>query len=155
HAARREPDPRARPPPRPGRPQPPARARAPRLGRGRRGRVTVAPHGPRLAPQTLEEAVAALRERGIRVTRAPRLVRQGLVAAHQPVTAEQLAGGLDGAVPPSDLASTYRNLEALERLGLVRHVHLGHGPGLYERAGAPEREYLVCEGCGTIRSVDA
>jgi len=26
--------------------------------------------------------------------------------------------------------TVYRNLEALERHGLVRHVHLGHGPGL-------------------------
>ena len=30
----------------------------------------------------------------------------------------------------------YRNLERLERLGVVRHVHLGHGPGLYALAAA-------------------
>jgi Fur family ferric uptake transcriptional regulator len=45
----------------------------------------------------------------------------------------------------------YRNLEAFEELGLVRHVHLGHGPGLYALAG--DREYLVCETCDRVRSV--
>jgi Fur family ferric uptake transcriptional regulator len=50
-------------------------------------------------------------------------------------------------VPPSDLGSVYRNLETLEDLGLVRHVHLGHGPGRY----APARhqlELVACERCG-------
>ena len=28
-----------------------------------------------------------------------------------------------------DVASVYRNLETLEQIGLVRHFHLGHGPG--------------------------
>jgi Fur family ferric uptake transcriptional regulator len=117
--------------------------------------VTVAAHGPRLEPRTLDEAVAALRERGIRVTAARRLVLQGLFAADVPVSAERLASGVDGAVPPSDLASVYRNLEALERVGLVRHVHLGHGPGLYTRSGQEEREYLVCERCGDLQAVEA
>jgi Fur family ferric uptake transcriptional regulator len=56
-------------------------------------------------------------------------------------------------VPSSDLASTYRNLETLERHGVVRHVHLGHGPGRYALSGAGEREYLVCERCGALRAV--
>jgi Fur family ferric uptake transcriptional regulator len=47
----------------------------------------------------------------------------------------------------------YRNLESLEQLGLVRHVHLGHGPGLYALAG-PAREYLVCESCDATIAVD-
>ena len=54
-----------------------------------------------------------------------------------------------------DLASAYRNLETLEQLGIVRHVHLGHGPGLYARAGLAELEHAVCESCGAHRSVPA
>jgi len=38
-------------------------------------------------------------------------------------------------------------------VGLVRHVHLGHGPGLYELAGRPPREYLYCERCGTLTEI--
>ena len=44
------------------------------------------------------------------------------------------AGGLGGRLPASDLGSVYRNLEALERAGLVRHVHAGHGAGRYALA---------------------
>jgi Fur family ferric uptake transcriptional regulator len=38
----------------------------------------------------------------------------------------------------------------LEGLGLVAHVHLGHGPGLYQPAGRPA-EFVLCEGCGAVR----
>jgi Fur family ferric uptake transcriptional regulator len=40
----------------------------------------------------------------------------------------------------------------LEDVGLVRHVHLGHGPGLYHPAGL-DREFVVCERCGAVRAV--
>jgi Fur family ferric uptake transcriptional regulator len=56
---------------------------------------------------------------------------------------------------PADLPSVYRNLEVLEGLGIVRHLHAGHGPGLYALAGEDAREYLVCESCGEVRSVPA
>ena len=78
---------------------------------------------------------AACARRGLRVSAARRLVLEALFAAERPVTAEEIAAGLDGRLPASDLASVYRNLETLEELGLVRHVHLGHGPGLYALAG--------------------
>ncbi len=102
----------------------------------------------------LDGAVQALRERGVRLTSARRLALEGLYAAEGPVSAEQIAAGLSGRIPPSDVASVYRNLETLERLGLVRHVHLGHGPGLYAPAGRDDHEYLVCEGCGRHRTVE-
>ena len=50
-----------------------------------------------------------------------------------------------------DLTSVYGNLETLEQCGLVRHVHLGHGPGFYTLVGRGEHEYLVCERCGAVR----
>jgi Fur family transcriptional regulator, ferric uptake regulator len=113
--------------------------------------MTTAHTGPRVEADTLEEAVAALRARGFRLSGARRLVLQALYATDVPLSAEQIAEGF-GALPPSDLASVYRNLETLERLGLVQHVHLGHGAGRYVRAGR-EREYLVCERCGVQRPV--
>ena len=50
------------------------------------------------------------------------------------MTADAIAAGLDGRLPSSDLASVYRNLDTLEEIGLVRHFHVGHGPGLYALA---------------------
>ena len=106
------------------------------------------------APATIDAAVATLRTRGLRASSARRLVLAALFAADRPVTAEQIAGGLDGRVPLSDLGSVYRNLETLEGLGVVRHLHAGHGPGLYALAHGRDLEYLVCARCGRVRAVE-
>jgi Fur family ferric uptake transcriptional regulator len=104
---------------------------------------------------SVEDAVAALRARGLRVSAARRLVLESLFLAERPLSAEEIARGVPGRLPCSDLASVYRNLETLEEIGLVRHVHLGHGPGLYGLAGDREGEYLVCERCEAVRVVRA
>jgi Fur family transcriptional regulator, ferric uptake regulator len=115
--------------------------------------MTVPALGPSVPVDNVEAAFEALRARGLRLSAARRLVLETLAAAEAPLTAEQAAAGVSGRVPSSDLASVYRNLETLEELGLVRHVHLGHGPGLYALARADEREYLVCEACEAVRAV--
>jgi Fe2+ or Zn2+ uptake regulation protein len=107
--------------------------------------VTVSRLTPALQAETPAAAAAALRARGLRVSTARRELLDALFAAERPLSAEELAG--DG-----DVASAYRNLEVLEDVGLVRHVHLGHGPGLYHPAGL-EREFVVCESCGAVRAV--
>jgi Fur family ferric uptake transcriptional regulator len=104
---------------------------------------------------SLAAAVATLRARGLRVTAARRHVLEALFAADTPVSAEELAGGLRGRIASMDLASVYRNLETLESIGLVRHVHLGHGPGLYALVDRHDRAYAACERCGRRVEVDA
>jgi Fur family ferric uptake transcriptional regulator len=108
----------------------------------------------------LDEALAVLRAQGLRVSTARRLILQALFAAAGPLSAEAIAGAVAGAQSvgaqqdaPLDAASVYRNLEAFERAGVVRHVHLGHGPGLYALVGGGEREYLYCERCGSTVSL--
>ena len=113
-----------------------------------------APHsGATITASTPAEAVAALQRQGLRLSGARRLLLDALYAAEEPVTAEQIAAGLDGRLPCSDLASVYRNLETLEAHGIVRHFHLGHGPGRYAPAG-DAHDYIACEGCGALRAVD-
>jgi Fur family transcriptional regulator, ferric uptake regulator len=114
--------------------------------------MTVTHNGPVPSVPTLDDALGVLRARGLRASTARRLVLETLFAAEEAVSAERIADGLGGRLPRSDLASVYRNLETLERVGLVRHFHLVHGPGLYTLA-ARERDYLVCERCGAIRPV--
>lgn len=94
-----------------------------------------------------EAAAAVVRSCGLRLSTARRLVLEALYRADGPKTADQLAGDLD-------IASVYRNLETLEEVGLVRHVHLGHGPGLYVRSSAGAHEYLLCDACGAVVDVE-
>jgi Fur family transcriptional regulator, ferric uptake regulator len=110
--------------------------------------MTVAPHAPPLPCGSIDEAVAALRERGFRLTASRRLVLEALFAADGPVSAEYITARLR-----LDPTSVYRNLETLESQGLVRHVHLGHGPGLYALLGRGEHEYLFCEHCGAVKAL--
>jgi Fur family transcriptional regulator, ferric uptake regulator len=109
---------------------------------------------PAVPASDLDEALAVLRGSGLRVSAARRLVLQALYEAGEPLTADRIAGGLAGRLPQSDVASVYRNLETLEEIGLVRHVHLGHGPGLYALTSGGTREHLLCDRCGAVTSVE-
>jgi Fur family ferric uptake transcriptional regulator len=119
----------------------------------KRGTVTVSHHTPPLAAQSVEKAVDLLRSHGLRVSSARRLVIEALFAAERPLTAEEIAAGLEGWLPASDLASVYRNLDTLEELGLVRHFHAGHRAGLYSLAAAAEPDFVSCEHCGAVEAV--
>jgi Fur family ferric uptake transcriptional regulator len=59
--------------------------------------------------------------------------------------------GPGGAAP--DTSTVYRNLELLERLGLVWHTHLGKGAPVYHVAEHPHL-HVVCSSCGEVSSVD-
>ncbi len=115
--------------------------------------MTVSHRTPPLAATSVDSAVALLRARHLRVSAARRLVLEALFAADKPLTAEEIAAGLEGWLPASDLASVYRNLDTLEEIGLVRHFHLGHGPGRYSLTTPDEREFVTCEVCGAFEAV--
>jgi Fur family ferric uptake transcriptional regulator len=110
--------------------------------------MTVPHRTEALAAPSLTAAVVALRTRGMRVSGPRRALLETLYAAAGPLTAEELAGELD-------LASVYRNLDALESVGLIRHVHVGHGPGMYALAARRDRGYAACEVCGRHAALDA
>jgi Fur family transcriptional regulator, ferric uptake regulator len=117
-------------------------------------RMTVSSPTPPLRFNSPKSVLNALRGKGLRVSTARRVVVHALFAAGRPLSAEEIAAGVDGGMPV-DLASVYRNLETLEKLGAVRHFHAGHGPGRYALTGDGEREYLACERCGSVAEVEA
>jgi Fur family ferric uptake transcriptional regulator len=112
---------------------------------------------PRVEPlrfAAIDDVAAAIRAGGGRLTAARRMILETLFAADGPVSAEHIAERLDERGAGFGLTSIYRNLERMEALGVVRHVHLGHGPGLYSLIGSGGREYLVCERCGRTLAVE-
>lgn len=115
--------------------------------------MTVSPDRQPVVVADLDEAIEAVRRGGLRLTSARRLVLEALLAAAGPISAEEIADGLGGRMTQSDIASVYRNLEMLGSLGLVRHFHAGHGPGRYVLEGYGDREYIACESCGALESV--
>ena len=93
-------------------------------------------------------AASVLRSRGLRVSATRRALVQALFASAEPLSADQLAAGLDRA-------SVYRNLAQLEDAGLARHLHAGSAAGRWEPAERPAGAYAVCESCSALTQLDA
>lgn len=103
-------------------------------------------------PPLLEDLVARVRAAGGRMTPCRRAVLAALLeGAHQ--GAEELTEAVQARVPDTSPSTVYRNLDELERLGLVIHSHLGHGPATYQLASGAHG-HLVCEGCGAAFEAD-
>jgi Fur family ferric uptake transcriptional regulator len=112
--------------------------------------VTTAPERRPRSFAGVEEILSTLREAGHRVSAPAARVLDALFAADGPVSVEHLAN----AEPGLERTSVYRNLERLEALGVVSHVHVGHGPGLYALGRGADREYLTCDRCGRVTTLD-
>jgi Fur family ferric uptake transcriptional regulator len=97
-----------------------------------------------------EEALDRVREGGGRLTRARRVLLEDLYDLGGRITAEELAERHDDI----DLATVYRSLSHFEEVGVIEHVHLGHGPASYRWAGA-RTIAAVCEGCGVVVDIPA
>lgn len=97
----------------------------------------------------MERILALLRADGGRVTTARRALIEALLAAQAHVTAEDLAARVQAAHPEVHRSTVYRTLDALERLGVVVHSHMGHGGGVYHLADE-RHQHLVCETCGAV-----
>ncbi len=103
---------------------------------------------------TVEEVLDRLRATGSRVTTSRRLLVKSLVEAGGHRTAEELAGEVQARAPDVHMSTIYRNLDEFERLGVVVHAHLGHGPATYHLTPAAHG-HLVCERCGaTVEAPD-
>ncbi|HEX3566798.1 MAG TPA: transcriptional repressor [Acidimicrobiales bacterium] len=96
-----------------------------------------------------EQLIGRLRAEGRRITVARRSLITALVAADSHVTAEELIAHMHAEHPDLAASTVYRLLVDLENLGLVVHVHLGHGPAVYHLADA-NHVHLVCDRCGTV-----
>jgi Fur family transcriptional regulator, ferric uptake regulator len=116
--------------------------------------MTVSPRTRSLAFRDVEDVAAAIRAKGGRLSAARRLALEALFEADGPAPADAITCRLADAGHALKPSSVYRSLESLEELGAVKHVHLGHGPGLYALVGRGEREYLACERCGHVLSIE-
>jgi Fur family ferric uptake transcriptional regulator len=98
---------------------------------------------------TVEQVLERLRARGSRVTTPRRLLVESLVGAAGHRTAEELAAEVQARAPDVNISTIYRNLDELERLGVIVHAHLGHGPATYHLASSAHGHF-VCEECGKM-----
>lgn len=99
-----------------------------------------------------EPILGLLRARGGRVTTSRRAILETFLGIGGHVTADVLTARVQATQPDVHESTVYRFLDELERLGVVDHVHLGHGPAVYHLA-SDAHHHLVCDGCGTVVEV--
>jgi Fur family ferric uptake transcriptional regulator len=91
-----------------------------------------------------------LRARGMRLTRQrERIIDAVRALGHATPDGLAAAVALDGG-PALSLSTIYRNLEALEEVGLVSHTHLEHRSPTYHLSDHADHLHLVCLSCGAV-----
>jgi Fur family transcriptional regulator, ferric uptake regulator len=109
-----------------------------------------APPGPD-GPSPDKVLRRTLHERGLRMTPQRQLVLDAVRALGH-ATPEQICTDVQRVAPAVNITTVYRTLDLLERLGLIRHTHLGHGAPTYSEL-EHEHVHLVCHSCGTVTEV--
>ena len=94
-------------------------------------------------------ALTALRRRGERVTGPRRVVVEALACLPGHPSAEQVVAAVEAGDSGVHRATVYRVLEALTALGVVTHVHVGHGATAYHLA-SPTHLHAHCRSCGRV-----
>ncbi len=100
----------------------------------------------------LDRITADLRRSGSRVTASRRVIIELLLAAPHHVTADELTVLVHRAHPEIAPSTIYRTMHTLDELGIVTHVHMGHGPTVYHLADE-QHHHLVCRRCDQVTEV--
>lgn len=107
-----------------------------------------------VAPRSLDvqDVLDRLAAGGGRRTAARQAIVEAVLGAEDHITADDVARRVQRRFPSVNISTVYRTLEALERAGVVDHVHLGHGRAIYHLAGE-EHQHLVCERCEGVEEL--
>ena len=102
------------------------------------------------AEVAVARAAALLHARGDRMTGPRRVVIAALAARRSHLTADQVVSAVAEQDATVHRASVYRTLETLSQLGVVQHVHVGHGTTTYHLAGDHPHLHAQCGSCGAV-----
>ena len=106
----------------------------------------------RLSTSDLHAAVShRLARHDYRYTQGRRRLVEAILAAGQPVTLPDIVVAAPGLAP----SSVYRNLDVLERSGVVHRIAAAGGHAYFEFAEPllSHHHHLVCVDCGSIEDV--
>jgi Fur family transcriptional regulator, ferric uptake regulator len=95
-----------------------------------------------------EDLKRTLHQRGLRMTPQRQLVLDAVRTLGH-ATPEQICAQVQTVAPAVNITTIYRTLDLLEKLGVVRHTHLGHGAPNYSEQ-EHQHVHLVCHECGAV-----
>jgi Fur family ferric uptake transcriptional regulator len=112
-------------------------------------------HAHRHSSPELPELTDRLRRKSRRVTIPRQAVLRILRARRAPMTIKEIHNAL--APDDCDLATVYRSMHMLERMGMVKRFDLGEGAARFELLGDGDdghHHHLICTRCSDIVEVD-
>jgi Fe2+ or Zn2+ uptake regulation protein len=116
------------------------------------GRVSKPPNPSDLGDvdvSSVDSVLSLLRAKGGRATPSRRILLEVLFDAKVQLSVDELAAAVQARAPDVNISTIYRNVEDLERLGVIVHSHLGHGPATYQLASLAHAHF-VCGECGAV-----
>jgi Fe2+ or Zn2+ uptake regulation protein len=121
-----------------------------------RSRRVVRQSAPMDVDATIAQVGTMLRARGERMTGPRRAVLTVLARDGGHLSAEAVLTRVADQDPSVHRASVYRTLEALSELGVVQHVHVGHGVTAYHLVrGERAHPHAQCRSCGAVHDLPA
>jgi Fur family ferric uptake transcriptional regulator len=112
------------------------------------------PAPPRDVEELLDVVITELHARGERMTTPRKAVLTVLSGRQCHLSAEEIMSEVAVRFPSVHRASVYRSLEALCTLGVLQHVHVGHGATAYHIVqGDGPHLHVQCRVCGTVRDL--
>jgi Fur family ferric uptake transcriptional regulator len=94
-----------------------------------------------------------LHGKGLRMTPQRQIVLDAVTRLGH-ATPEAVCAEVAKTDPGVNPSTVYRTLDLFERLGVIRHAHLGSGAATYHRGDETAHLHLVCESCGRVTEAD-
>jgi len=101
-----------------------------------------------------ERIIAALRQRGERVTIQRRMVIEALAAQADHLSVHDVQAALSAQGVDVSEPTVYRILQWLKDLGVIAQTDLGQRGVVYQLLDDPPHHHLVCLNCGHVIDID-
>ena len=94
-----------------------------------------------------------LRSRGFRITAAREAILEILSKGHKPLSASEVHESLLKQRTKSDRVTVYRELDFLEKQGVIQAVQFQDRNRRYELASLEHHHHLICQECKSVEDV--
>ena len=102
----------------------------------------------------LAEMKAALKDRGVAVTRKRAKLLEVLLASDRHPSASEIHEGVQDAYPGTSLATIYNTIEILKEMGQVLEIEFSASANRYDGRIPVSHPHLVCLQCEKVEDMD-